>query len=195
MDGREFLEEAMAGVEGFRRDELFAQYGKAGGTDEKELAAVIEERFGKSRREADGWYVYWPRWSRMEVPDALRRLIGYPEWGEFFVMCCESGIHRLRAQACQFHAELEHRGVKTEVSQVEDELMLLAGELLPDTDAGSLDPKGVLLDEARRWLYGRVGDTPTAWEAFEGADRDLPLSEFRAELRRRLRAATERSAA
>lgn len=192
----EFLEEAMAGVEGVRREELFEQYGAAGGTDPQELEREIKARFGKPVREADGWYVYWPKWARMDARGATERLIGYPEWGEFFVMLCETGMHRLRAQAHQFHDELKERGARVVHSDVEDALMELAGELLPDTDAGSLDPREVLFRDAAKWVAARE-DTPETWAAFsEGLNEAWygTLPEFRAALRERMRLVLERAA-
>jgi hypothetical protein len=57
------------------------------------------------------------------------------EWRAFFRSCCETSAFRLRSQAWQFCEELNDRGHKLRVDEVEDSLLGLARELLPNTPA------------------------------------------------------------
>jgi hypothetical protein len=60
-------------------------------------------------------------------------------WRAFFRSCCETGAFRLRSQAWQFCEELNDRGHKLQAEEVEDALLGLARELLPDTPATQWD--------------------------------------------------------
>jgi hypothetical protein len=60
-------------------------------------------------------------------------------WRAFFRSCCETCPLRLRSQAWQFCAELKDRGHKLRAEEVEDALLGLATELLPDTPAAQWD--------------------------------------------------------
>ena len=60
-------------------------------------------------------------------------------WRAFFRSCCETSALRLRSQAWQFHGELQDRGHKLRADEVEDSLLGLARELLPDTPAAQWD--------------------------------------------------------
>ena len=61
------------------------------------------------------------------------------EWRAFFRSCCETSAFRLRSQAWQFCEELNDRGHKLRVDEVEDSLLGLARELLPNTPAAHWD--------------------------------------------------------
>jgi hypothetical protein len=61
------------------------------------------------------------------------------EWRAFFRSCCETSAFRLRSQAWQFCEELNDRSHKLRVDEVEDSLLGLARELLPDTPAAQWD--------------------------------------------------------
>jgi hypothetical protein len=61
------------------------------------------------------------------------------EWRVFFRSCCEYSAFRLRSQAWQFQDELRDRGSKLQSDTVEDALLGLARELLPDTPAAQWD--------------------------------------------------------
>jgi hypothetical protein len=61
------------------------------------------------------------------------------EWRDFFRSCCETSAFRLRAQAWQFRDELKDRGDQTQADEVEDALLGLARELLPETQAARWD--------------------------------------------------------
>jgi hypothetical protein len=60
-------------------------------------------------------------------------------WRAFFRSCCKMSAFRLRSQAWQFHGELKDRGHKLQAKEVEDSLLGLARELLPDTPAATWD--------------------------------------------------------
>jgi len=61
------------------------------------------------------------------------------EWRQFFRSCCETSTHRLMAQAWQFRAELRDRGYQFPAEDVEDALLALARQVLPDTPAAEWD--------------------------------------------------------
>jgi hypothetical protein len=60
-------------------------------------------------------------------------------WRAFFRSCCEYSAFRLRSQAWQFCDELKDRGNQFQADEVEDALLGLARELLPDTPAAQWD--------------------------------------------------------
>jgi hypothetical protein len=60
-------------------------------------------------------------------------------WRSFFRSCCENSAFRLRSQAWQFREELKERGHEFLTEEVEDALLGLARELLPDTPAAQWD--------------------------------------------------------
>jgi hypothetical protein len=61
------------------------------------------------------------------------------EWRAFFCSCCEMSASRLRSQTWQFRDEVKDRGHKLQAEEVEDALLGLARELLPDTPAAQWD--------------------------------------------------------
>lgn len=61
------------------------------------------------------------------------------EWRTFFRSCCERSALRLRSQAWQFRDELKDRGNQFQAHEVEDALLGLARELLPETQAAQWD--------------------------------------------------------
>jgi hypothetical protein len=61
------------------------------------------------------------------------------EWRSFFRSCSESSAFRLRVQTWQFREELKERGHGFLTEEVEDALLSLARELLPDTPAAQWD--------------------------------------------------------
>jgi hypothetical protein len=126
--------------------------------------------------------------ARQAVADVLRES---REWRSFFKQCCESGTERLRSQAWQFREEMGDRGRDLDRYGVEDSLLELALELLPDSQAGREDPKSLLFREAVQWLHERT-DSDTVLAAFGtsvSVDEawELDLSEFRGFLRERAR--------
>jgi hypothetical protein len=80
------------------------------------------------------------------------------EWRSFFRSTCETSAFRLRSQAWQFCDEVNGRGHKLQADEVEDSLLGLARELLPDTPAAQWDVewahelcKGALARLAQRY--------------------------------------------
>src|SRR5215208_6984363 len=61
------------------------------------------------------------------------------EWRAFFRSCCETSAFRLRSQVWQYCEELNDRGHKLQAEELEDSLLGLARELLPDTPAAQWD--------------------------------------------------------
>jgi hypothetical protein len=61
------------------------------------------------------------------------------EWRAFFRSCCESSALRLRSQAWQFQEKLQERGHGFLTEEMEEVLLKLARELLPDTPAAQWD--------------------------------------------------------
>jgi hypothetical protein len=79
-------------------------------------------------------------------------------WRAFFRSCCEMSAFRLRSQAWQSREELEDLGNQFQTEEVEDALLGLARELLPDTPAAQWDAewahelcKGALTLLAKRY--------------------------------------------
>jgi len=72
----------------------------------------------------------------MKVRTALLELFKASSgWRAFFRSCCETSAFRLRSQAWQFCNELNDRGNQFQEEEVEDSLLGLARDLLPDTPA------------------------------------------------------------
>jgi hypothetical protein len=69
----------------------------------------------------------------------LERFKESSEWRVLFRSCCESSALRLRSQAWQFREELKEQGHRFMTEEVEDALLGLARELLPDTPAAQWD--------------------------------------------------------
>jgi hypothetical protein len=76
----------------------------------------------------------------MNARTALLKLLKESSrWRAFFRSCCETSPSRLRSQASQFRDELEERGHGFLTEEMEDSLLGLARELLPDTPAAQWD--------------------------------------------------------
>ena len=72
----------------------------------------------------------------MKVRSALLELFRESkEWRLFFRSCCEMSSSRLCSQSWQFRDELRDRGYELLTDAVEDALLGLARELLPETPA------------------------------------------------------------
>jgi hypothetical protein len=69
----------------------------------------------------------------------LERFKESSEWRVFFRSSCESSALRLRSQAWQFREELKERGHGFLTEEVEDALLGLARELLPNAPAAQWD--------------------------------------------------------
>jgi hypothetical protein len=71
------------------------------------------------------------------------------EWRAFFRSSCETSPSRLRSHAWQFCDELNDQGNQFQEEEVEDSLLGLARELLPDTPAAQWDAE---------WAHGLCKD-------------------------------------
>jgi hypothetical protein len=82
------------------------------------------------------------------------------EWRTFFRSCCETSARKLRAQAWQFRDELRDRGHQFQADEVEDALLGLARELVPDTPAAQWDAEWAheLCKDALAHLAKRYAD-------------------------------------
>ena len=60
-------------------------------------------------------------------------------WRVFFRSCCDTSAFRLRSQAWQFRGELEDLGNQFQTEEVEDALLGLARDLLPESPAAQWD--------------------------------------------------------
>jgi hypothetical protein len=81
------------------------------------------------------------------------------EWRNFFRSCSETGALSLCSQACQFRDELTERGHRLQAEEVEDALLGLARELLPESQAARWDAewahgmcKGALARLGKRYV-------------------------------------------
>jgi len=85
-------------------------------------------------------------------------------WRAFFRSCCETSPSRLRSQSWQYCDKLNDRGNQFLVEEVEDALLGLAGELLPDTSAAKWDAEWAhdLCRDALGLLAKRYAEFSTA---------------------------------
>jgi hypothetical protein len=85
-------------------------------------------------------------------------------WRTFFRSCCETSALRLRSQASQFRDELKERDHGFLTEEVEDSLLGLARELLPDTPAAHWDAEWAheLCKDAIARLAERYAELSTA---------------------------------
>jgi hypothetical protein len=85
-------------------------------------------------------------------------------WRAFFRSCCEISPSRLRSQAWQFRDELKGLGNQFQEEEVEDALLGLARELLPDTPAAQWDAEWAheLCKDALAHLAKRYAEFSTA---------------------------------
>jgi hypothetical protein len=86
------------------------------------------------------------------------------EWRAFFRSCCETSAFTLRSQAWQFCDELNHQGNQFQAEEVEDALLGLARELLPDTPAAQWDTEWAheVCKDALAHLAKRYAELSTA---------------------------------
>jgi hypothetical protein len=82
----------------------------------------------------------------------------------FFRSCCETSALRLRSQGWQFRDELEERGHLYQPDEVEDALLGLARELLPNAPAAQWDTEWAheLCKDALARLAKRYAELSTA---------------------------------
>ena len=86
------------------------------------------------------------------------------EWRAYFRSYCETSAFRQRSQAWQFRGELEDLGNQFQTEEVEDALLGLARELLPDTPAAQWDAEWAheLCKDALARLAKRFSEFSTA---------------------------------
>ena len=86
------------------------------------------------------------------------------EWRSFFRSCCETSAFRLRSQVWQFRNEVKNQGHQFQAEEVEDTLLGLARELLPDTPAAKWDAEWAheLCKDALALLAERYAELSTA---------------------------------
>jgi len=91
-------------------------------------------------------------------------------WRAFFRSCCETSAFRLRSQAWQFCGVLNNQGNQFQLEEVEDSLLGLARELLPNTPAAQWDEEWAheLCKDALAHLAKRYAELSTADK--EGVD-------------------------
>jgi hypothetical protein len=101
----------------------------------------------------------------MKARTALLELFkGSHEWRSFFRSCSESSAIRLRSQSWQFREELKEQGHGFLTEEVEDALLGLARELLPNTPAAQWDTEWAhdLCKDALAHLAKRYAEFSTA---------------------------------
>jgi hypothetical protein len=86
------------------------------------------------------------------------------EWRAFFRSCCETSAFRLLSQAWQFSDELNDRDHKLQEDEVEDALLGLARELLPNSPAAQWEAEWAhdLCKDALARLAKRYAEFSTA---------------------------------
>jgi len=86
------------------------------------------------------------------------------EWRAFFRSCCETSAFRLRSQAWQFREELNDLGNQFHADEMEDSLLGVARELLPNTPAAHWDAEWAheVCKDALALLAKRYAEVSTA---------------------------------
>ncbi len=107
--------------------------------------------------------------ARVAVVDLFR---GEREWRVFFRKCCEHSAFRLRSQAWQVRDELAERGKRFKLEEVEDVLLALAREKLPNEPAARWDAEWA--SRLCREALARLGERFT--ELTEDERKGLDLS-------------------
>jgi hypothetical protein len=100
---------------------------------------------------------------------------GSHEWRSFFRSCCETSAFRLRTQTWLFREELKEQGHGFPTEEVEDALLGLARELLPNTPAAQWDAEWA--HELCKDALARLADAYTELSAEEKGALDLSAQE------------------
>jgi hypothetical protein len=90
------------------------------------------------------------------------------EWRTFFRSCCERSALRLCSQAWQFRDELNDRGNRFHMDEVEDALLGLAKDLLPNAPAAQWDAGW-----AHALCKGALGNLAERYAELSTADREV----------------------
>ncbi len=88
------------------------------------------------------------------VVEAVEAEIRDRDTAIWFASLCESGPDAIEAQAWQIREALRNRGVKAPLRDVQDAMLQLAHELLPNSPAG-LDPRDRLTHDLGVWATGQ----------------------------------------
>lgn len=131
--------------------------------------------------------------------EAVRAELENHDTAVWFALLCEQGPDAIEQQAWQLQAELKDRGIKAGLRDVQDAMLQLAYELLPDSPAG-IDPRDRLTHDLGRWATGQPPEVqgrlrvllegPGSTGAFAGS-----LASLRAFLRKVCTEALEKEAA
>jgi hypothetical protein len=112
----------------------------------------------------------------MKARTALLELFkGFHEWRSFFRSCCETSPLRLRSQAWQFRDERKEWGYGFLIEEVEDALLGLARELLPDTPAAKWDTEWA--HELCKDALARLSERYTEFSTAEKEVLDLSVQD------------------
>src|SRR5215211_581018 len=98
------------------------------------------------------------------------------EWRDFFRSCCENGAIRLRTQTWRFQENLKEWGDGFLTEEVEDALLGLARELLPDTPAAQWDEEWA--HELCKDALARLASAYTGLSTVEKGALDLSAQEM-----------------
>jgi hypothetical protein len=119
------------------------------------------------------------------VVEAVAAELEDHDTGIWFALLAENGPHAIEAQGWQLQAVLKDRGVNAPLRDVQDAMLQLAHELLPDS---AEDPRLEMLRVAKKWVNGRPKEDQARYMAAleEGFPEfwEAPASEFRKFLRR-----------
>jgi len=78
------------------------------------------------------------------------------EWRQLFRSCCEMSTRRLMAKACRFGDELKERDYPCPAEEVEDALLGLVRDLLPESVAAGWDAE---------WAHALCKGASPAWQS------------------------------
>jgi hypothetical protein len=98
------------------------------------------------------------------------------EWRIFFRSCCERSASRLRSQAWQFRDELKDQGHEFQIDEMEDALLGIARELLPDAPAAHWDAEWaheLCKDALARLAEAYLGLSAKAKDALDLSAQDM----------------------
>ncbi len=134
----------------------------------------------------------------METVRAVEEMLEDRDVGIWFGVLAEGGPHAIEAQAWQMKALLDDAGIGAPLRDVQDAMLELAHDLLPDSAAGD-DPRDRLTGDLGRWASAQPPEVREKLAAMlEHGYQDAwesGLQGFRHYLRGRCIAATREDAA